>query len=154
MEQVQDMLAKLRGFLDTAPGAPYLTKAEEATGVPKQLMVVGVLTLSSIAFAFVLGVASVCNLVGFVYPAYCSFKAIESTGSSQEDTQWLTYWVLYGCFSIVEVFQGLVNNLPFFYQFKFAFLLWCMLPSTRGASLLYASVLRDALRPLVKPKAT
>jgi receptor expression-enhancing protein 5/6 len=52
------------------------------------------------------------NLVGFIFPgtlglkhlltaAYESMKAIETPGTS-DDTQWLTYWVVFSFFNVVE----------------------------------------------------
>ena len=43
------------------------------------------------------------NTVGFLYPAYCSIKALESS-TKIDDTQWLTYWVVFGLFSVIEYF--------------------------------------------------
>ena len=91
-------------------------------------------------------------MVGFVYPALKSFQAIEhrsttSSSSSTDVTQWLIYWVVYSFFSIIEVFIDiLLYWIPFYYAFKLAFLLWAMLPQTRGAKFLYDSFLKDFLK--------
>lgn len=93
-----------------------------------------------------IGAGSLCAIVGFVYPAYKSFEAIEGKNHG-DDTQWLTYWVVYAFFSIIEVFDSvLVYWIPFFFAFKLAFLLWCMLPQTKGAKFLYDSLLKDFLK--------
>ena len=93
-----------------------------------------------------IGAGSLCSIVGFVYPAYKSFEAIESKNRG-EDTQWLIYWVVYAFFSIMEVFiDFLVYWIPFYYAFKLAFLLWAMLPQTKGAKFLYDSFLKDFLK--------
>jgi len=90
--------------------------------------------------------AALCsNLVGFVYPAYMSFKAIESEDKS-DDTIWLTYWVVYAFFNILETFSDLVLYwIPFYYAVKLGFLIWLFYPSTRGAQFLYDHVLKEAL---------
>ena len=41
------------------------------------------------------------RLFGFVYPCYMSFKAIESDAKG-DDTQWLTYWMVFAVFSLME----------------------------------------------------
>lgn len=47
-----------------------------------------------------------------------SIKAIEST-VKEDDTQWLTYWVVYGLFSIVEAFSDIfLFWFPFYYAGK------------------------------------
>lgn len=105
----------------------------------------GVFLLLVIIF-FGVGAGSLCSLVGFVYPAFKSFEAIE-TKVRGDDTQWLVYWVIFAFFSIIEVFADfLLYWIPFYYAFKLAFLLWAFLPQTRGAKFLYDSFLKDFLK--------
>ena len=52
--------------------------------------------------------------MGFVYPAFASWKALESqksdngvahagaNGSWQNRDAWLTYWVVFSCFNVLE----------------------------------------------------
>jgi receptor expression-enhancing protein 5/6 len=87
-----------------------------------------------------------CNFIGFLYPAYMSVKAIEST-DSEDDTEWLMYWVVYSTFSFTEVFSDvLLSWCPFYFLGKCAFLLWCMSPSNNGAKFIYTKL----IRPFVK----
>lgn len=84
--------------------------------------------------------------VGFIYPSYASFKALESkspTGSSQ----WLTYWVVFSLFTVFEYFADwLISWLPFYYLAKLAFVLWLQLPRFQGATQLYMHY----IQPMVK----
>jgi len=85
------------------------------------------------------------NLVGFIYPAYCSFKAIKSE-DKEDDTQWLTYWVVYAFFVVVESLTDLLLHwIPFYYGVKLAFLVWCFSPQTRGAVYIF----HYAIEPLL-----
>uniref|UniRef100_G3P977 Receptor expression-enhancing protein n=1 Tax=Gasterosteus aculeatus aculeatus TaxID=481459 RepID=G3P977_GASAC len=70
-------------------------------------------------------------------------KAIESS-VKEDDTQWLTYWVVYGLFSIVEAFSDIfLFWFPFYYIGKCLFLLWCMAPVTwNGSEIIYRRVIR------------
>ena len=48
----------------------------------------------------------------------CRCKAIDSVGKD-DDTQWLTYWVVYAAFGIVEYFADLVLFwIPFYFLLK------------------------------------
>jgi receptor expression-enhancing protein 5/6 len=92
------------------------------------------------------GIGSLTSIIGFVYPAFKSFLAIE-TKSKGDDTQWLVYWVIFAFFSIAETFVDyLLYWIPFYYAFKLAFLLWCMLPHFKGAKFLYDHFLKDFLK--------
>merc|ERR1712071_232445 len=117
----------------------------ETVKIPKEYLVIGGGLLFFLLIFFGIGAGSLCSIVGFVYPAFKSFEAIENKG--KDDTQWLIYWVVYAFFSIIEVFVDmLLYWIPFYYAFKMAFLLWAMLPQTKGAKFLYDSFLKDFLK--------
>ena len=75
-------------------------------------------------------------LVGVLCPTYMSLKAIDST--EDDDKQYLTYWVVYGVFSVIDIFTSfLIKIIPFYYTFKLAFLIWLFMPNFKGAVYIY-----------------
>jgi receptor expression-enhancing protein 5/6 len=67
---------------------PLAVQFEKQAKVPKAFVAVGTGALLFIMIFFNIMGNLLTNLVGFVYPAYASFKAIESTDKN-DDVQWL-----------------------------------------------------------------
>ena len=76
-------------------------------------------------------------LLGVAYPCFMSFLALESK-EEDDDKQWLTYWVVFGLFNIVDQFAGFILSfIPFYYLLKLCFLIWLFHPITKGATTVY-----------------
>ena len=79
----------------------------------------------------------ITTLVGVLLPAYWSIKAIESP-YYDDDKQWLTYWAIYGLFTLLDQFANIVLRIiPFYFFIKIVFLIWCFMPNTMGALFVY-----------------
>jgi receptor expression-enhancing protein 5/6 len=116
----------------------FVVKLEKQTHLRKSHMLLGLLSFMALVVLWQSGWSAVCNAVGFFYPVYASFKALR-TEEADDDTEWLTYWVVYGSFIFSEDFFDFLvpESLEWtgfvYYMLKIAFLLWLMLPQTRGA---------------------
>lgn len=135
-----------------------VVEIEKQTGVDKFYIFVVGTVLTGILLFVIGGSELILSLVGFIYPAYMSFKAIDSP-STDDDTQWLTYWVVYAFFNITESVTDLILSwyafamraplvssekgrditngllcacyrIPFYFFIKVSFLVWCYHPST------------------------
>jgi len=120
-----------------------LDKAEKATGVKKAYIAQGALGFVGLYMIFGYFASLICNLVGFVYPAYASIHSLESHDST-DDTKWLTYWVVFAFFSNVEFFSDIIFSwFPFYWLAKVVFLIWCFLPITNnGSMVIYHRLIR------------
>ncbi|XP_033926531.1 receptor expression-enhancing protein 6 isoform X1 [Melopsittacus undulatus] len=135
---------RLQRFLDRpGPLGELLGRLEARTGVRRLHLATGSAALLGLYLVFGYGASLLCNLIGFAYPAYVSIKAIESS-SKEDDTTWLTYWVVYGVFNVAEVFSDIfLYWFPFYYAGKCFFLLWCMAPVPwNGSQVLYQNIIR------------
>lgn len=130
--------------LSTSPSSntDRLRDLEKKTGQPKvYFFAAGVTFLVSLIYGLG-GMKLVSDILCFAYPAYMSFKAIESA-DTVDDTQWLTYWVVFAFFSICEnVMSFLVAFIPFFFVIKLSFFAWLYHPKFMGAGLVYKQVIK------------
>lgn len=84
-------------------------------------------------------IAPILFLVGFIYPAIESFKAIGTPGKD-DDKQWLTYWVVYAFVTTVEPFAAVF--LSYFALYPFVKLgLIVYLSIFGGATLIFDNVI-------------
>ena len=84
-----------------------------------------------------IGQTYITVLLGVAYPAFMSFLALESE-ETDDDKQWLTYWVIFGLFNIIDQWSGFILHfIPFYFVIKLCFLVFLFHPSTMGATMIY-----------------
>merc|ERR1712137_65399 len=141
--KLQEFDDRMNDQLSNIPLLVFIDRRTDAK-VKKSYIVYAVAAVLFLFVLFGVGAKLICDFVGFVFPAYCSIKAIESK-RTDDDTQWLTYWIVFGLFSVLEYFTPTIYYLfSWYFVFKFFFVLWLLCPLYNGAEVIY----RVALRPL------
>jgi len=137
------------------------TELEKITGFPKLYIATGIL-VAFIAVSWIGLGANICaQMIALLYPGYRSFKVIERFGQLaqlhdrdeeaervclEKVTKYLMYWVVYGCFNVVEVISDLfLFFVPFYWPLKMAFLLWCVHPESHGSVWVYKRIVAPIL---------
>merc|ERR1712137_66285 len=123
---------------------PLLVLIEEKSNkkVQRAHIALGVVAFLFLFVLFGIWDKWIVNILGFVFPAYASIKAIESV-SKDDDTQWLTYWVVFGLFTVLEFFSPTILwAFSWYYVVKFFFILWLISPIHSGAEIFYRIVLK------------
>jgi receptor expression-enhancing protein 5/6 len=148
MAKFKENLEKCKKWLndklhEEGPLSEYLQKFEDKTNLQRVYLAYGLIVVVVLWLMVGYGARLLCNFIGFLYPGYASFKAIESS-SKDDDTQWLIYWVVYGAFALAEMVSDVfLFWIPFYWFFKCAFLMWCMSPQTwNGSRFIYYKVIR------------
>jgi receptor expression-enhancing protein 5/6 len=133
-----------------------LKELEEKTGQSKVYFFVGGVLL---LFGLIYGIGGFelfANLIGFVYPAYMSLKALE--GGKNVDgnaTQWMTYWILFCSLTLIEsTFPFVTEHFKWYYLVKIVTVIYLYHPKTNGAEMLYTSAIRPYVVPLINGSTT
>ncbi|KAJ5906911.1 Protein yop1 [Penicillium subrubescens] len=123
---------------------PVLNNFERQTNVPKVYVILGLVGVYFFLVFFNIAGEFLVNFAGFLLPGYYSLQALFTSGTA-DDTQWLTYWVVFAFLTVVESAINAAYWFPFYYIFKFVLILWMALPQTSGAQVVFHSF----LQPLV-----
>ncbi|KAF5405617.1 Receptor expression-enhancing protein 6 [Paragonimus heterotremus] len=120
-----------------------LSFCEEKSGIDRRYIVYCGILLLCIYLLIGYGTGALVLVIGFIYPAYESVKAIESP-SKDDDTQWLIYWVVFASLQLFETCTlSLIYYFPLYPLIKCLFLLYCMAPvRENGSTFIYNHVIR------------
>jgi receptor expression-enhancing protein 1/2/3/4 len=85
------------------------------------------------------------NILGYVWPAYQCFKAVESQ-NTEHIREWAVYWLTLALFTGAErLLDIFVSWMPLYYEAKLLFVIWLWHPKSRGAVYLYTHTLQPLL---------
>lgn len=138
----------VRGWMDNYPSiffTEHFKNFERQLGVAREYLLFAVLFVLSFMLFTLGGAALVINLVAFVYPAYCSIKALDKEDPDTH-THWLIYWVIYAFYQCFDLLIDILFSwIPLYFLVKIFFIVYAYHPATKGGDKLYA-----LLRPLVR----
>ncbi|CAH2355264.1 protein Yop1p [[Candida] railenensis] len=150
--QIKDFL----GHIDKHPVADLfvLSEFEKHSGLPRSyaVIVAGIVYLATV-FSNVGGIGELLsNISGFLVPAYYSLHAL-GTSTTKDDTQLLTYWVVFAFLNVIEFWSSAILYwIPFYWLFKTIGLLFLATPSTGAADLVYTNILHPLAHKHVIPQ--
>jgi|TARA_B100000524_G_C23641593_1_gene366859 hypothetical protein len=93
--------------------------------------------------------ALLLSVAGVLAPCYSSFKTLRAKHASKHGTvnDWTIYWIIFAIFRALEVPADVfLCWVPFYYDFKVAFVVWLWIPYSRGAQVLYTGTVEPWLR--------
>ncbi|EGW32906.1 uncharacterized protein SPAPADRAFT_135616 [Spathaspora passalidarum NRRL Y-27907] len=150
MSALPEQLKKYLTQVDDATSAlPLLHHFESNTGLPRSYFVIGfTLFYFIMIFVNVGGLGQLLsNIVGLVIPGYYSLLALQ-TKTTKDDTQLLTYWVVFAFLNVIEFWSSAILYwMPFYFLFKAIFLVYTGVPAFGGANVVYLNV----IKPLADP---
>ncbi|CAK9439359.1 uncharacterized protein LODBEIA_P35190 [Lodderomyces beijingensis] len=148
--QVKNFLAEID---KSTSGIGPLTHFEKQTGLPRSYAVLGFVAVYFILIFLNFGGIGqlLSNIAGFLVPGYYSILALQ-TPDAKDDTEILTYWVVFAFLNVIEFWsKAILYWIPFYYLFKTIFLLYIGVPVTGGAQTIYKTVIKPITDQYVRP---
>ena len=113
---------------------------KKKTGIPGEIVIFVIIVTLIIVYLNIFDAdALITNLVGTIYPVFWTMKSIETNSNDDDDDKhWLTYWICFAFFNLIETFSGFILRfIPFYFFLKIIFLIWLFMPNSHGAILVY-----------------
>lgn len=120
--------------------------AEKTKQKPERVVLFLILLILCFLLFTQVGQMVVLYLIGFFYPVYKSYLALE-TVEDHDDKRWLTYWVVFGFIMSFSFFFELFMDylpMPRILTSIFFFVLYC--PLTNGYEYIYNFVIKKILK--------
>ena len=124
---------------------PAFVDISAKAGVNPGLILAGVGSVGLLVLMCLQGWTILVTAITVLYPAVHSIRAIESP-DEEDDKIWLTYWMVFGIFTVAETFFGFIFYfIPYWDWLRLALFIWLLLPNFNGAKILYEGVIRNLL---------
>ena len=132
--------------LDELEKIGFLKSFSDKIGMKVSHLSLLIVALLSFLVVFEYGSTFIVFTIGFLYPAYMSFKAVESRDNIKDDRRWLTYWLVFGFVHVFDDFFGIILSfVPFYNMFKILFYIWMFHPRSEGAIFVYEKFIKGLL---------
>lgn len=139
MEHLNSVIDSLT---ESTKNTPVISDIAKKAGVSTGHISLGLLVFLVLFMFLGVGADLITDLIGMFYPMYMSFKALETEGG-EDDKLWLTYWVVYAIYKVIDEWAEILFFwLPFYYPIKLGFLIFLFAPQTKGAAKLYDNFIR------------
>ncbi len=137
--------AKLKPLSKFGDSIPQIKQVATNLNVESGVIVGAAGLVFSLITLILFGTSILTLCITVLYPAAMSIKAIE-TESTEDDKEWLTYWIIFGIFTLLDDFLGFIlNMIPYFFWIKLVFFVYLFAPQTHGAKVVYENVVKPQL---------
>jgi receptor expression-enhancing protein 5/6 len=137
MSSILSQLEIVREEIHKSPLKKYADIFENTTKIRVEYALSALLLIPVLMLFYGYYSETISKLFAFIYPVYGTLIALD-TSNSHMKTVWLTYWVIYALFDIIEeFFDFLLYWVPFYHPLKVCFFLWLHLPQFDGGKILY-----------------
>ena len=113
------MKKTIEDYLDANPAVgDTVNKLTELTGIERTNVAIALVALPIVLIISLFNFNVVIDMVGFVYPFLASVYALDTDGKD-DDEQWLTYWIVFAGFKMLEgIADSAISFIPFYYMLK------------------------------------
>lgn len=116
----------------------------QKTGIKGIYVVIG-LIISVILVYLNIFDSVITNFIGTFYPSMGTISSIYKN-DLKEQKDWLTYWTVFSCFVLLDMFSPIIIKfIPFYLVIKIILLIWLFMPGSNGRTLIYAIIVRRIL---------
>jgi receptor expression-enhancing protein 5/6 len=145
MQYLLNFDALEESLVDCSPSYSRAKDEMHKVGVPRYILlsyVIAALLITVCGFIwFFSGMQAITQGVAFIHPAWQTIKAVK-TKQKDDDTFWLSYWVLYGAINMFDSIVPLGSFIPMYELMKTIFYFWLWNSNTKGVEKLYPLVVQ------------
>lgn len=86
---------------------PQIKDLAKKAGVESGVILGGVAAVTGLITLILFGATILTLFITVLYPSVKSIQALESVGKD-DDKEWLTYWIIFGIFTLLDDFCGYI----------------------------------------------